>query len=77
MDGQIAPRAQPVRLPVSVRIGGAAATVTYAGAAPGLVAGAVQVNVRVPQQVSVGSAVPVVLRVGEAESQAQVTVAVK
>jgi len=77
VDGQIATGLQPVRLPVSVLIGGRPATVTYAGAAPGLVAGAIQVNVQVPQQVTVGNAVPVVLRVGDAESQAQVTMAVK
>jgi uncharacterized protein (TIGR03437 family) len=53
------------------------ARVLYAGAAPGLVSGVLQVNVQVPQQVTAGAAVPVVLKVGEAESQAQVTMAVK
>jgi uncharacterized protein (TIGR03437 family) len=77
VDGQIAAGPQRVRLPVTVRIGGVTATVLYPGAAPGLVSGALQVNVRVPQGVTVGNAVPVVLRVGDAESPPQVTMAVK
>lgn len=78
VDGQIARETLPKPLlPVSVRIGGVEARVLYAGAAPGLVAGVLQVNVQVPEQVAAGSAVPVVLKVGEAESQAPVTMAVK
>lgn len=49
----------------------------YAGAAPGLVAGLVQVNVRVPSNVTSGNAVPVLLRVGSLESPAGVTMAVR
>jgi uncharacterized protein (TIGR03437 family) len=37
-----------VLAPVTVTIGGEPAPIIYAGAAPGLVAGAVQVNVKVP-----------------------------
>jgi uncharacterized protein (TIGR03437 family) len=78
VDGQITGQTLPKPLlPVSVRIGGVEAPVLYAGAAPGLVSGVLQVNVRVPQQAAAGSAVPVVLKVGEAESQAQVTLAVQ
>lgn len=65
------------RLPVTVTIGGQAATVVYAGAAPGQVAGLMQVNARIPQNVAPGAAVPVVLRVGQASSPAGVTIAVK
>ncbi len=78
VDGQVIGETLPKPvLPVSVRIGGVEARVLYAGAAPGLVSGVLQVNVQVPQQVTAGAAVPVVLKVGEAESQAQVTMAVK
>jgi uncharacterized protein (TIGR03437 family) len=64
-------------LPVSVRIGGLEAEVLYAGGAPGLVAGLLQVNARVPEDVSSGNSVPVVLKVGAAESQPAITVAVQ
>ncbi len=40
--------------PLSVRIGGLPATVLYAGSAPGLVNGAIQVNVRVPEELLSG-----------------------
>jgi uncharacterized protein (TIGR03437 family) len=64
------------RLPVSVRFGNTTVTPDYAGAAPGLVAGVLQVNVRVPEGLTPGP-VPVVLRVGDRESPAGVTVFVK
>jgi uncharacterized protein (TIGR03437 family) len=62
-------------LPVSVRIGGVAATVTYAGSAPGLVSGAFQVNVRIPSGVGSGP-VPLDLQVGTAVSPSGVTVSI-
>jgi uncharacterized protein (TIGR03437 family) len=78
VDGQVAADVLPKpRLPVTVLLGGVNAQVLYAGAAPGLVAGLVQVNVRVPTNVTSGNAVPVLLRVGNFESPAQVTMAVK
>jgi len=45
------------RMPVHVDIGGEAAEVLYAGAAPGLVSAVFQVNVRVPADVQPGEAV--------------------
>jgi uncharacterized protein (TIGR03437 family) len=63
-------------LPVSVTIGGAVAQVLYAGIAPGLVSGAIQVNVQVPSGVVSGSA-PVLLQVGNAPSRSDVTLAVR
>jgi uncharacterized protein (TIGR03437 family) len=63
-------------LPVSVRIGGVAATVTYAGSAPGLVSGAFQVNVRIPSGVGSGP-VPLDLQAGTAVSPSGVTVSVQ
>jgi uncharacterized protein (TIGR03437 family) len=60
-------------LPISARIDGKSAEVLYAGGAPGLVAGFMQVNVRVPDDVASGAA-PIVLQVGSALSQPGVTV---
>jgi|GEM_PF-1817476 len=77
-DGKLAadPLPRPV-LPVSVEIGGVDAPVLYAGGAPGLVAGVMQLNVRVPARAPTGSAVPVRLKVGAAQSQPGVSMAVK
>jgi uncharacterized protein (TIGR03437 family) len=63
-------------LQVSVRIDGQAADILYAGAAPGMPAGVIQVNARIPESVSAG-AVPVILTVGTAASQENVTISVK
>ncbi len=63
-------------LPVSATIGGLDAPVLYAGIAPGLVSGAVQINLQVPIGVQSG-AVPVILQVGDARSRADVTLAVQ
>lgn len=54
-------------LPITVLIDGQNAEVLYAGAAPGMVAGVLQVNVRVPETVS-GNDVQVILKVGDATS---------
>ncbi|MBN8730168.1 MAG: right-handed parallel beta-helix repeat-containing protein [Acidobacteria bacterium] len=70
------PYPQPVAQ-VSVSIGGYACEVLYAGAAPGIVAGVLQVNVRVPSMVEPGPAVPLVIYAGEAASRAGVTIAVE
>jgi uncharacterized protein (TIGR03437 family) len=63
-------------LPVGVTIGGRDADVLYYGAAPTLVAGAMQVNARIPLGTPSGNA-PIVLRVGQNLSPTTVTVAVK
>ncbi len=77
-DGVLAWGILPVpRLPVAVRIGGAAAEVLYAGAAPGLVSGVLQVNARVPWNIEPGDFVPVVLTVGRTSSLPAVTMAVR
>ncbi|MGB6946303.1 MAG: IPT/TIG domain-containing protein [Bryobacteraceae bacterium] len=62
--------------PVSATIGGLNADVQYAGGVAGLVAGFLQVNVRLPSGVSTSSAVPVILSIGGKSSQANVTLAV-
>jgi uncharacterized protein (TIGR03437 family) len=68
--------AEPL-LPVSVQIDNLDAEVSYAGAAPALVAGVIQVNCIIPANARSGSAVPVVLNVGRTSSQPGVTLAVK
>jgi len=72
-SGDVLPR--PAQ-PVAVRVDGQPAEVLYAGAAPGQVAGLMQVNVRIPAGVSSGS-VPIEIQVGDVRSQAAMTIAVK
>ncbi|MGB9457387.1 MAG: hypothetical protein WCB12_15170 [Bryobacteraceae bacterium] len=78
-DGLVALVASPLPPPpsVTVQIGGQAATVSYAGNAPGFVEGALQVNAIVPTTVAPGNAVPVVIMVGTAASSATATIAVQ
>jgi uncharacterized protein (TIGR03437 family) len=64
-------------LPISLTIGGVAATVAYAAGAPGEVNAVLQVNAVVPESVAPGSTVPVVLTVGSFSSAAAATIAVK
>jgi uncharacterized protein (TIGR03437 family) len=66
---------EPV-LPVRLTIGGQAAQVLYAGSAPGNVAGVMEVEAIVPAGAGSG-AVPVLLTVGSATSQGNVTISVK
>jgi uncharacterized protein (TIGR03437 family) len=61
--------------PVSVTIGGLPATVSFAGAAPGLVEGILQVNAVVPAGVASGN-LPVFFTVGNSTSQNGVTIAI-
>lgn len=77
-DGKLAAPPLPVAtLPVTVRIGGIDAPVLYSGGAPGLVAGVIQINARVPQEVPPGPDTPIVIRFGQAESRAGTTVAIR
>jgi uncharacterized protein (TIGR03437 family) len=64
-------------LPVTVTIGGRTAEVLYAGSAPGLISGALQINARVPLDAPSGGAVPVVLTIGPSSSQGLATVALQ
>jgi immune inhibitor A len=64
-------------LKVSATVGGIPAEVQYLGAAPYFVAGVFQLNVKIPAGVTPGNAVPVVVKVGDVESPAVVTIAVK
>ena len=77
VDGQLAGSILPVPLlPVKVTIDGKDAVVLYAGGAPGIVAGAMQINVRIPPGTASGE-VPVVLTVGDRPSPDGVTIAVE
>ncbi len=67
-----APYPKPL-LPVRMTIGGIECQVEYYGAAPGMVAGVMQINVRVPANAPTGDAVPVELFVGETGSSSIVT----
>ncbi len=64
-------------LPVSVLIGGQPAEILYAGAAPGFVAGLMQINLRIPATAPTGDAIPITLRVGEATSRSGVTLSLR
>ena len=57
-------------------IGGQTADVQYAGGASGLVAGVMQVNLRIPAGITPGNAVPVSVQVGNAATPGGVTIAV-
>jgi uncharacterized protein (TIGR03437 family) len=75
IDGAIASSLAPLAGSYTVMIGNQQADVLYAGAAPGLVNGAVQINARIPSGVS-GDAVPVGISVASFPPSFPVTVAV-
>jgi uncharacterized protein (TIGR03437 family) len=78
VDGRLAVDVLPKPVaPVSVDIGGLAATVEYAGAAPGNMPGLFQINARMSADVQPGDHVPVHVKVGAATSQDGVTLAVR
>jgi uncharacterized protein (TIGR03437 family) len=70
------PATAPVAKPITVTIGGQPATYTFAGEAPGLIAGIMQINVMVPPGASSG-ANPLVVTIGAASSQQNLTVYVQ
>jgi uncharacterized protein (TIGR03437 family) len=76
-DGAVTPGVAAPLLPVSVTVGGSPANVLYSGAAPGEVAGLEQLNVQVPAGIAAGSAVPVIVTVGDYSSRPDVTLVVK
>ena len=78
-DGRIAgdlPLPVP-RLSVTVLIDNQPAKVLYSGVAPGLVQGVLQINVRVPDNASSGSGIPVRFKVGDYLSPNSVTLAIR
>jgi uncharacterized protein (TIGR03437 family) len=79
VDGEVTGLTPPfptINLVPGLLIGGLPATIDYIGAAPGLVAGALQINATVPSGVASG-AVPVVLMIGNNSSQPGITVTVQ
>ncbi len=79
-DGLLAPSSPPypqLTLPVSVTIQGVPAQVIYAGAAPGLVAGVMQINVVVPAGVLHQPYNEVAVTVGGYTSPTAVTLSVQ
>jgi uncharacterized protein (TIGR03437 family) len=63
-------------MPVTVTVDGTPATVSYSGAAPGEVAGVLQINFQVPAGLAPGAQVPIVVNVGDIPAPA-VTMALK
>jgi uncharacterized protein (TIGR03437 family) len=81
VDGQLALSTYPKpKLPVTVKVNNQNAEVLYYGAAPGLVAGAMQINVRIPSDAVLPPSgfgqLPIIVNVGANASPAAVTVAV-
>jgi len=79
VDGLIEPLALPLPYPLlagAVTINNIPANILYVGAAPGLVAGALQVNVIVPNGLSPGAAT-LFVSIGGVDSQTGITVAIQ
>ena len=64
-------------VPVRVRIAGQEVTPAYAGSAPGIVSGVIQVNVLIPENAPTGGAIPIDLLVGNFASAPGVTIAIR
>jgi uncharacterized protein (TIGR03437 family) len=78
-DGSLGPLIPPFSAPlapVSATVGGMDAPIIFAGQAPGLIAGATQVNVQIPQNAPIGVAIPITIYVADYSSQT-VTMAVR
>jgi uncharacterized protein (TIGR03437 family) len=78
VDGLLALDTLPrTAAPVTVTIGGVNGVVAYSGVAPQSIAGFSQFNVVVPDDAPSGSAVPLVVKVGQASSPSGVTIAIQ
>jgi uncharacterized protein (TIGR03437 family) len=75
-DGQLATGTIGVAQDVTVRIGGVQVKPLYAGAAPGIVQGVVQINAVIPTSLTAGNQ-PIEITVGGVTSPSGVTVAIK
>ena len=76
-DGQIASGPVPLALPASATIGGVPAEVVYAGAAPTLIVGVTQINVRVPTGLPPNPFTAITVKVGSATTPPGVTVSIR
>jgi uncharacterized protein (TIGR03437 family) len=77
LTGAIATGLRQPLLPVTATIGGISAVVNYYGTSPGLVNGAMQVNLVIPPTAPSGNNVPIAISVGGVPAQGGVTVAVQ
>lgn len=73
LEGRVAAGVSSLNLPITVSVNGAPATVLYAGNAPGLVEGVVQVNIKLPLNTIPGEN-PISVRVGPNGTTSNVTV---
>lgn len=64
-------------LPVKVTVGNVEARITYAGAAPGIVAGVAQINIQIPGNAPTGMDVPVMIQADNRPSQGAVSIAIQ
>ena len=76
-DGQIATEPVTTVIRVSATIAGLPAEVTYSGSAPTLIAGVIQINVRVPEDAPSNPAAAIILNSGSAATPAGVTVSIR
>jgi uncharacterized protein (TIGR03437 family) len=76
-DGQAVGQLASTNVPVTATIDGVPAVVSYAGAAPGLIAGVTQVNVQIPADISPNASAAVVLKSGSVATPAGVTLAIR
>jgi uncharacterized protein (TIGR03437 family) len=77
-DGQITgSHLVGLRAPVYARVGKLPAEILYAGTAPGLVNGALQINILLPKELIGGPAIPIQISVGNYTSPPGATLAVK
>jgi uncharacterized protein (TIGR03437 family) len=77
IDGQAVVTPDLTVLPVSATVAGMQADVVYAGAAPGLIAGVIQINVRLPAGLAHDLIAPLVLTVSGSSTINGVIVAVQ
>ena len=75
-DGRLAQGVSSTVAQVTAEVDAQPAEVLYAGGAPDLIGGVLQVNLRLPANLRPGE-LPVVIRAGEMASQVQVTVSVR
>jgi uncharacterized protein (TIGR03437 family) len=61
---------------VTATVGGQAATVDFAGAAPGLITGAIQFNVHLPTGIT-GNGVPIVISINGVSTPLGTTIAIQ
>ena len=77
VDGEVTSTIKRPNAAVSIRVGGVDVTnIQFAGSAPGLVQGVLQVNFVIPATAPTGGTVPLEVTIGGQRSQANVTIAV-